>query len=322
MKTHITFMTKTNHIYKLSCLILMMLLSGNIIAQSGPIVPCVNCEQFQARTEPMNGLWYNPEQAGSGYSIEVQDGLVYGIYYGYDSETKPTWLTFLGELAPSDEPDIMWTFDANLEQFEGGSCLNCNYNFPHQTDFESTIHIDFKHKNYASMSVNDGAVQNVVPLVYNFPSSADFPEQTSYQLPDLYGMWSFVFRINSDIYPDYWNQWGYYSIMLHIRHKSPPLDLDNDGNDEIRYYTRSYSSPAESLPFGTIECEANDQDGEIIGPSCFYRYDQGLFGQLGEVNIFHMPLSGIGATRIFGETEDGHTFEAIKVDSTEYPNTR
>jgi hypothetical protein len=288
------------------------------MAQSGPIVPCVNCEQYQARTEPANGLWYNPEQSGSGYSIEVQNGRVYGIYYGYDTEKKPTWLTFSGDLIPSDDPEIMWTIDSNLDQFEGGNCLNCDYNFPTQTDFESTIHIDFKHKNYASMSVNGGEVQNLIPLVYGFPSNADFPEQTSYKLPELYGMWSFVFKINSSVYPSFDNQWAYYSIMLHIRNKSPLIDIDNDGLLEIIYTTNSYSSPPEILPYGRIKCEADEQNGAIVGPSCIFNYSQGLFGQLGEENIFHMPLSGIGASRMFGETEDGHTFEAIKVESTEY----
>ena len=125
--------------YILFSLILLALISCDLIAQPGPVVPCVNCEQYQARTEPNNGLWYNPDQSGTGYSIEVQNGTVFGVYYGYDSETKPTWLTFQGDLILSDDPEIMWTLDADLLQFEGGNCMNCDYNPPNTTDFERLI---------------------------------------------------------------------------------------------------------------------------------------------------------------------------------------
>jgi hypothetical protein len=302
-------------------ILLLMLFSISSISMaqllSGPVVPCVNCEQYTARTEPMNGLWYNPEQSGVGYSIEVQNGKVFGVYYGYDGDGKPLWQTFLGDLIASDDPEIMWTFDSGLRQFEGGTCHNCEYQAPSGEDSQSVIHIDFKHKNYASFSVNGGDAQNIVPLVYGVESSADFAEQTSYRLPDLYGMWSFVFRIDSSVYPSFPNQWGYRSLMLNIYHKSPIQDIDDDGNLEVNYAVSNYGPPPEVQVLGMITCELNEINGAQAGPSCTFRWNYGILGNF-EIDNFNFPLGGLGASRLFGETIDGHTFEAIKIDSTEY----
>ena len=155
-------------------------------------------------------------------------------------------------------------------------------------------------------------------MVFGVPRTADFPEQTSYKLPELYGMWSFVFKINSQVYPEYFDQRVFRSYMAQISHKSGLLDLDNDGNDEVIFSVRNYTNPTESLPFGIITCETIGVETEKTGPECKFDFSQGLFGGLGESQLFKFPLGGLGATRLFGETLDGHTFEAFKVDSTEY----
>ncbi|MCF6300932.1 MAG: hypothetical protein L3J52_07430, partial [Proteobacteria bacterium] len=41
-------------------------------AENGPQVPCLDCEKYTQRTLPKEGLWYNPEQSGSGFNIEIQ----------------------------------------------------------------------------------------------------------------------------------------------------------------------------------------------------------------------------------------------------------
>lgn len=308
---------------KVIVLLLFTMLSGLGIAQlQGPAVPCIDCEGYTKRVEPYNGAWYNPQQSGSGYSIEVQKGKVFGIYFGYNAEGKTLWLTFVGDLMPSEEAGIMWTLDADLTKMQNGNCINCDYQAPEAADFQSTIHIDFKQINYASVSVNDGSVQNMIPLNYRFASNADFPELTDYKLPDLKGMWVFSFHTNWEAllpYLGFGNQWAFYSKALYIGRKSPLRDLDNDGNQEIWYSVHWYiMGTPEIYPYGAIKCEEQEVDGVKEGPMCVFIDAQGIFGVIGETRYYHFSLGGLGMKRIFGQTTDGHTFEAIKVDSTDY----
>ena len=304
--------------------LLLILFSGYVDAQllQGPEVTCIDCGWQTQRVEPYNGVWYNPQQSGSGYSIEVQKGKVFGIYYGYDAEGKPLWLTFLGDLVESEEAGIMWTLDADLTKMQNGNCLNCDYQTPEVADFQSTIHIDFKQANYASVKVDNGAVQNMIPIDYSFGGNADFPELTDYKLPDLKGMWVFSFHVNWEaLYPGSGSgrQWEFYSRTLYITEKSPLRDYDNDGNLEIQYYTDLYiTGTPEIYTYGRIECEEQEVDGTKVGPMCVFIDAQGIFGALGETRYYYFSLGGLGTQKLFGQTTDGHTFTAIKVDSTEY----
>ncbi len=44
----------------------------------------------------------------------------------------------------------------------------------------------------------------------------------------------------------------------------------------------------------------------------------GLFGDISNQPRYKMSVGGLGAFRLFGEHEDGHTFEAIKINSESY----
>ena len=94
-----------------------MIVLGCVQAQSGPISPCVNCEDDTHQIEPSTGTWYNPDQSGTGFGIEVQKGKLFGTYYGYDQQGKQLWLTIVGDLVKSNQVGVMWELQADLQQF-------------------------------------------------------------------------------------------------------------------------------------------------------------------------------------------------------------
>ncbi len=287
--------------------------SFSCLAQQGPVSGCVTCKADKNRTEPYNGMWYNPEQSGTGFTIESQLGKVFGVYYGYDEVGKPTWLTFLADLIPSNEPNIMWTLDAEFQQFENGNCINCTYQTPSTTDFNGTIHIDFTQKNHAIVTMNNGAIQNIVPINYSQAASADFPDYSSYQLPDLNGLWTFVYKINSEQFP--W-QWAYKSNVYRIWEKQI---VNRDGKHWVEYAVIFYDVPPESLIFGEIVCKLVENTASESIPECYFN-DRLFYSGTADPVRFNFSLGGLGSYEIFGESEEGHTFRAIKVDSTVYPN--
>ena len=302
--------------YKLLTIIAasLLLAATFAVAQTGVQVPCVDCEQYTARTEPHNGMWYNQDQTAQGFSIDVQNGTLFGVYYGYDQSGNAIWQTFTGELVPATEVGVMWVVDATLNQFSNSNCFNCEVEGFDLADGGS-IQVKFRHKNYASISIDGGVEQYFTPFVFGHAATADFPEQTGYLLPDLRGMWNIVYRIkDSAVTTSVPDQWGFSSRMVHIRFKNftqTPEGL------EVWYAVAEYAPPPEILLSGTISCKLKDVDGQLQGPICkLDDYVPFWFDPLGVRREWFFPLGGLGAYRMFGETVDGHTFEAIKIDST------
>ncbi len=267
--------------------------SFNTLAQIGPVSPCVDCEQYTARTEPFNGTWYNPEQSGTGFSIDVQNGKLFGVYYGYDELGKQIWLTFVADLIPSDDTNIMWTVDADLKQFENGNSFNTQYLFPELTEYMGNIHIDFTQKNHALFSVNSGEKQNIVPIIFGVSGSVDFPEQTSYIFPELEGVWTFVYHFKSisGVVPP-----EPFSIISEtiVINKKRFADWDDDGDDDLIYTLYSFSSFPEFLLIGNIVCRIESDNENIIGPSCSFIDHRGLFGDIENNRGYYSPQERFG----------------------------
>ena len=130
-------------------IILLALIIGVTQAQKGPVLPCVDCRSETYRVTPTTGFWYNPEQSGSGLSIEIKKDTAFGAYYGYDQEGKPTWLTFSGKLNPSEKAGVMWELSADLNEFVGGNSFNNDYQTPTLKDSVHKIKIEFNQINHA-----------------------------------------------------------------------------------------------------------------------------------------------------------------------------
>ena len=75
---------------------------------------------------PEKGLWWNPNESGRGYGIDVQDDLLFVTYYGYDENGKSTFFTSLGVM---DSAESAW-IDADWFGFSGGQCWGCTYSRP------------------------------------------------------------------------------------------------------------------------------------------------------------------------------------------------
>ena len=303
-------------------IILFSLMSFSAIAQIGPVSPCVDCENFTKRTEPFNGMWYNPEQSGTGIGMDVQNGKLFGAYYGYDEQGKQIWLTFVGDLVPSDEPNIMWTIDADLLQFENGNAFNQAYAAPNTTDYQGQIHLKFTQKNHALFRVNNGQEQNIVPIIFGIETNADFPEQTSYQFPELEGVWTFVYHFKSTgLGADPFVPVEPFSIVSQtvVITRKRYGDGNHDGiESDVIYGLTTFDAYPNSHIIGQIICSMKEVDNLISGPSCEFKDARGLLGDIENKPSYHMSLGGLGAFRLYGEHEDGHTFEAIRINAKHY----
>src|SRR5690606_37300637 len=71
---------------------------------------------------PENGLWWNPDWPGIGLQVEMQDNLMSVTVYAYDEDGFPMWYTALGFV-----DDSASVFEANLDEFSGGTCVGCAF---------------------------------------------------------------------------------------------------------------------------------------------------------------------------------------------------
>ena len=67
---------------------------------------------------PESGLYWNSDEPGSGYNIEIQDNFLFGVFYVYDDLGLPYWYTTSGFL------DGNAFFEGDLYISEDGPCLN------------------------------------------------------------------------------------------------------------------------------------------------------------------------------------------------------
>ena len=70
---------------------------------------------------PVPGLWYDPAQPGTGYSINVAHGVLVLVVFSYAPDGTPQWYIATGPLAGTN-PQV---FSAPLQTYTGGTCVSC-----------------------------------------------------------------------------------------------------------------------------------------------------------------------------------------------------
>jgi hypothetical protein len=77
-----------------------------------------------ARAEPQNGWWWNPNESGRGFFIEMRGGVLYLAGYFYESDGRATWMTSGG---PVTDP---YLYNGTLQTYGGGQTLFGDYRPP------------------------------------------------------------------------------------------------------------------------------------------------------------------------------------------------
>jgi hypothetical protein len=127
---------------------------------------------FTART----GHWYNPAESGSGYNIDIQDGVLVVTIFSYkpgDSE----WYISSGPMSASQS-----TYTGSLLAVRGGQCISCAYTAPSSTINSGTIVITFTSETSATVLLPGGRMTTIRPFNFGFGT----PPQ------GLLGQWVYV----------------------------------------------------------------------------------------------------------------------------------
>lgn len=264
-------------------------------AEQGPELPCVDCPEFQIlEPYPAGGIWYNPEQSGTGFILQVQDGQLAGFYFLYDEDGRATWHLIVGTLEPDEDGDAQWVVEAELETLEGGACLNCPFQPPVVLEPAGTIRLEFVYRNYGRFSVDDGPVQNIVPLIYGVGGWALFEPQTDYLFPQVDPhTWAFVFRRQSGT--------GFMHGFL-------PVEFGNVLDDEEAVLKLTFGALLHGelvAVWGEMKCFSDAE----TGPICELVFDPDQTGDFIHEAFTSQPYillpGNIGHSRFEAESADG-----------------
>jgi hypothetical protein len=107
---------------------------------------------------PQLGLWWNPNESGSGYAFDfTSTGILIVTLYSYQPDGSPQWYLSSGPLSG-------YTFTSTLDKYVGGQCISCAYpGRPTLIGNDGAVTIIFSSPTSATMYLPGGRVTAIQP---------------------------------------------------------------------------------------------------------------------------------------------------------------
>ena len=108
---------------------------------------------------PQAGLWWDPDQIGTGYTITINHGVVVVAVYSYAPDGSPQWYLASGPLSTDGQ-----VFSATLDKYFGGPCISCtDKRSPRPVGNDGSIVIFFHSSTSATVLLPGGRLANIIP---------------------------------------------------------------------------------------------------------------------------------------------------------------
>ncbi|MEO8305144.1 MAG: hypothetical protein ABI724_13580 [Betaproteobacteria bacterium] len=95
------------------------------------------------------GVWWNPNESGSGYGLDFKDGVLLVQIYSYLAGGPAQWYLAAG-------PVIGNTFSATLDKYVGGQCISCGYQGPTLAGNDGQVTMVFTSPTTANVTLPGG----------------------------------------------------------------------------------------------------------------------------------------------------------------------
>ena len=147
---------------------------------------------------PTMGLWYNPQESGRGYDIDLQGDTMIVATYVYETSGDPIW--YLSSGSYNHDTGV---FQSSYDSYANGQCFGCPYHPPTVTSGAAgPITITFHTNQTATLTYNGGSTE-IVKFAYGFPTRTDV----------LYGEWALSYE-NAGVIAGDW-------VVLDTPHTDP-----------------------------------------------------------------------------------------------------
>jgi hypothetical protein len=101
--------------------------------------------------QPFSGWWWNPDESGSGYSVELQGNNLFLVGFMYDDGGRPVWYYSAG---PMTDPT---TYQGDVLQFANGQIMGGPYHPPGPPTKVATLDIEFTATNAATLTFTEAS---------------------------------------------------------------------------------------------------------------------------------------------------------------------
>lgn len=236
---------------------------------------------------PESGRWFANDGSRTGFFIEIQDGVLAGLYVGGDAAGDNAWLSFSGRLQPIDptvDGEGGWILETDLLRFAGTGCIiDCAGAEPAESMFEDVgdIRIDFLGRSLASVFIDNQPVREIAPIFFGVDRVELHPQAPPLFLPDLAGRWVAVDGRDAGII-----EIGERTVEQLDLPEDPDPDMQN-----VRYVSPIIDDPAEIFPMDSrIECTTFVDSSRR--PACFVLF------RLGPMTSFSIPFDSITDSRL------------------------
>jgi hypothetical protein len=118
-------------------------LATNFAGQSGSVTAAPSA------IIPVAGVWWNPNESGSGFGLDYQNGTLLVEVYSYLAGGASQWYLAAGPVANN-------VFTATLDKYTGGQCISCAYKAPGLVGNDGTITITFTSPTTATADLPGG----------------------------------------------------------------------------------------------------------------------------------------------------------------------
>jgi hypothetical protein len=98
---------------------------------------------------PVAGVWWDPNQSGSGYGLDYQNGMLVVQAYSYLPGGQAQWYLGAGKVNAN-------VFTSTLDKYTGGQCVSCPYTPPTLVGNDGTMTITFTSATTATVAFPGG----------------------------------------------------------------------------------------------------------------------------------------------------------------------
>jgi len=254
--------------------------AGLVCVIGQPVHAQVEAADQFANPLPESGRWFTNDGSRTGFFIEVQNGIVAGLYVGGDANGDNAWASFSGVLQPGATTDVeaVWILDTDLLRFAGTGCIiDCMDAAVGESSFEvvGDIRIDFRGRSQAMVWIDDQPVREIAPIYFGVERTEINRSAPPVFLPELEGKWV-VARASSGDFPDSYS--GAAVIEIGPRTSEPAVNLPEPPPDdefaETVYINPIVDDPDDFFPEdSSIRCTVFED--RTVEPRCFIDFRLG-----------------------------------------------
>jgi hypothetical protein len=154
------------------------------IAAAAALV-CTGADAFT----PATGQWYNPDESGSGYNIDVQNGKLVMTVFSYKTNGDSEWYITAGAMSNGQK-----SYSGSLRKVRNGQSIGGAYQAPTDAGSEGDFSITFSDETSATLSLPNGRTTRIQPFNFGFGA---MPQA-------MVGEWVFTENIGSAWFADHY----------------------------------------------------------------------------------------------------------------------